>query len=157
MRIIRDFNDFEFYLYTIRQPLFAVDHLCHFSDCTTVNNRNRVHSDKRFEGMLKNGAVDIITIWIWPVKNKQRYIALCTCLHHIMQGTDVGIKPASDILYVKNYNIDARKLFLAGFPIFSIDGDNRNAGSTIFRIINQFSGSGFTPETMFGCKYSFNC
>ena len=141
---------------TAFQPSFPIYHPCQLSDCQSMNNRNRVHSNKRFEFRFPDWAIDIMPIWVRSVKNHHFYFIFCASLHHVVHGTDVGIKPGAHILYIKDHQIQPSEHFGSRLPVFSINRNYRNSCFRIDFIIDLFTCVSFTSKSMLWGKYFLN-
>ena len=79
-----------------------------------------IKPDKGAVGGIQHRAVNIKAIWVRPVQYHQFHIIFGACLHYIMQGRQVSVKPCTDILYIKYHQVEALQISRRGFIMFAI-------------------------------------
>ncbi|MNU93436.1 hypothetical protein D3C71_833780 [compost metagenome] len=125
VRIISAGNNIHLTSHIVVQPKFPVDHQSIFPDGHSVNNRNRMHSDKRSLILFQDRSVHIMRIRIRSVENNQRFVVFRTSLHHIMKRRNVRVETNTHILNIKQNNIYIPQLIRTRFFITSIKGNDR--------------------------------
>ena len=69
-------------------------------------------------------------------------------LHHIMQSGDVGVKPTTNILNIKQNDVNACQLFSLGLAVAAIQRDNRQPRLGIHRRLDMSAGLSLATETV---------
>ena len=121
VRIVQTGNNSEIALDSAIQPAFAVYHLGILTDCHSIDNRNRVHSHERAViCCIQHRTINIRCIWIRTVENNHGNIRFGASLHNIVQSRNVSVETHSNILQVKNHNIDILQLLGGRLLVVSV-------------------------------------
>ena len=84
-----------------------------------------MHANKSFEFRNTHGSVHVVAIGIGPVEDNYFLLLFRTRFHHVMHGTDVGIKPGAHVLNIKNKDVYIFQVFRFCFFICSIQRNHR--------------------------------
>ena len=90
---------------------------------------------------------------IRSVQHEKRLIEIRAGFHHILKCGAVRIESGPDIPDIEYHKVDPLQIILLWFIVLP-EGNDGNAGSTIFPSFDMFSSGRLAPVTMFGCEYA---
>ena len=112
-----------------------------------------VYPDKRLEAFFPHRTIHKI-VGVGTVEHHKLNAVFGTRLHDIVHRAYIRIETCAHILYVEHNDIQPVELLGCRLFVFTIDGDNRDAGLQVAAVFHLLSCVSRSSEAMLGCKHS---
>lgn len=144
-------NDGQLTPESVAQPAFAVHHPGQFADGTSVQYRDGRHAHETLVATLQHRSVDVVAR-VGAIQQEEGLVLFGTGLHHVIQGTDVGIEAGTCVLNVEYHPVRPLQLFRLRLLVLPVQGVDGYTGTGIFPVSDRFARVGGSTESVFRCQ-----